>query len=108
MQMKTDLGDMPSDEFRKYGYQVVDWIANYFEHIGEMPVLSQVQPNWLKAQLPDSPPVKGEDFAQVLADVDKLVLPAVTHWNHPNFHGLFATSTSSVGVLARCLPRHSI
>lgn len=103
MQNKPDLGDMPPDEFRNYGYQVVDWIANYFEHIGEMPVLSQVQPDWLKDQLPDSPPLKGEDFGEVLKDVDKLILPAVTHWNHPNFHGLFATSTSSVGVFGEML-----
>ena len=92
------LGDMPHEDFRKYGYEVVDWIANYFEHIGEMPVLSQVEPDWLKSQIPSTPPAQGEDFGDVLKDVDRLILPAVTHWNHPNFHGLFATSTSSVGV----------
>lgn len=98
-----DLGDMPAEEFRKYGYQMVDWIANYFEHIGEYPVLSQVAPNWLKGELPTSPPDEGEDFAEVLKDVDRLILPAVTHWNHPNFHGLFSTSTSSVGVFGEML-----
>lgn len=93
-----NYGDLPAEEFRKYGYQIVDWIADYFDRIGEMPVLSQVEPDWLRGQLPASPPQKGEDFGDVLADMDKLILPAVTHWNHPNFHGLFATSTSSVGV----------
>ncbi|HEX3100534.1 MAG TPA: pyridoxal-dependent decarboxylase, partial [Pyrinomonadaceae bacterium] len=97
------LGDMPSDEFRKYGYQVVDWIANYFEHIDEYPVLSQVQPDWLKNNIPTSAPETGEDFGTILGDVDKLILPAVTHWNHPNFHGLFSTSTSSVGVFGEML-----
>jgi aromatic-L-amino-acid decarboxylase len=97
------LGDMPTDDFRRYGYQVVDWIAEYFEHIGEYPVLSQVEPNWLKENLPASAPENGEDFGAVLADVDRLILPAVTHWNHPNFHGLFATSTSSVGVFGEML-----
>ncbi len=92
------LGDMPTDDFRRYGYEVVDWIANYFEHIGEFPVLSQVEPDWLKTNLPTSAPETGEDFGEVLKDVDRLILPAVTHWNHPNFHGLFSTSTSSVGV----------
>jgi len=96
-------GDMPVEDFRKYGYQVVDWIANYFEHIGENPVLSQVEPNWLKGNLPISAPENGEDFGSVLADVDRLILPAVTHWNHPNFHGLFSTSTSSVGVFGEML-----
>ena len=97
------LGDMPADEFRRYGYEIVDWIANYFEHIDEYPVLSQVQPNWLKDNIPASPPENGEDFGDVLADVDRLILPAVTHWNHPNFHGLFSTSTSSVGVFGEML-----
>jgi len=92
------LGDMPAEEFRKYGYEVVDWIANYFENIEQYPVLSQIEPGSLKNSLPDSPPESGENFGDVLGDVDKLILPAVTHWNHPNFHGLFSTSTSSVGV----------
>src|SRR2546421_8133630 len=96
-------GDIPADEFRKYGYEIVDWIANYFEHIEKFPVLAQVQPGWLTGNLPVSPPDTGEDFDTILADVDNLILPAVTHWNHPNFHGLFATSTSSVGVFGEML-----
>ncbi|MBA3770628.1 MAG: amino acid decarboxylase [Blastocatellia bacterium] len=94
----SKIGDIPADEFRKYGYKVVDMIANYFERIEEFPVLSQIEPGSLKKILPPSPPAAGEDFGAVLDDVDKLILPAVTHWNHPNFHGLFATSTSSIGV----------
>ncbi len=92
------FGDMPSSDFRRFGYQIVDRIADYFEQIEEYPVLSQVQPDWLKGNLPASAPEQGEDFAEILGDVDKLIMPAVTHWNHPNFHGLFSTSTSSVGV----------
>lgn len=92
------LGDMPTEDFRRYGYEIVDRIAEYFEKIDEFPVLSEVQPDWLKNNLPISAPETGEDFGEVLKDVDKLILPAVTHWNHPNFHGLFSTSTSSVGV----------
>ena len=97
------LGDMPSGEFRKHGYDIVDFIADYFERIDEFPVLSQVEPNWLKNSLPASAPEKGEDFRDILSDVDRLILPAVTHWNHPNFHGLFSTSTSSVGVFGEML-----
>ncbi len=97
------LGDMPDDEFRRYGYQLVDWIADYFEHIESFPVLSQVEPGWLKESLPSSPPEQGEDFGRVIGDVDRLIMPAVTHWNHPNFHGLFSTSTSSVGVFGEML-----
>jgi len=97
-QNNHNLGDMPAEEFRRYGYEIVDWIANYFEHIDEYPVLSQSEPGWLKDSQPKSAPERGEDFGEVLKDMDRLILPAVTHWNHPNFHGLFSTSTSSVGV----------
>lgn len=96
-------GDMPSDAFRRYGYEIVDWIAGYFEQIEKYPVLSQIEPGWLKDNLPASAPKTGEDFDKILADLNKLILPAVTHWNHPNFHGLFSTSTSSVGVFGEML-----
>ncbi len=92
------LGDMPTEDFRRYGYAVVDQIAEYFENIEQLPVLSQIEPGSLAASLPASAPEQGEDFADILSDVDRLILPAVTNWNHPNFHGLFSTSTSSVGV----------
>src|SRR6478735_9411286 len=100
---KAGLGDMPADEFRRYGKELVDWIADYFERIEEFPVLSQVEPGWLKENLPTAAPASGEDFSAVLSDVDRLILPAVTHWNHPNFHGLFSTSTSSVGIFGEML-----
>ena len=97
------LGDMPAEEFRRYGREMVDWIADYFERIEDFPVLSQIEPGWLKENLPTAAPEHGEDFSAVLSDVDKLILPAVTHWNHPNFHGLFSTSTSSVGIFGEML-----
>ncbi len=98
-----EKGDMSAEDFRKFGYELVDWIAGYFENLEQMPVLSQIEPNWLKESLPVSAPEKGEDFAKVLLDIDNMILPAVTHWNHPNFHGLFSTSTSSVGVFGEML-----
>ena len=94
---------MSADEFRRNGYKIVDWIANYFERIEDLPVLSQVEPDWLRRNLPASPPETSEDFGEIFDDVDSLILPAVTHWNHPNFHGLFATSTSSVGIFGEML-----
>ena len=99
----NDLGDMPKEDFRKFGYEVIDWIADYNENMENLPVLSQIEPNSLKNSLPESAPETGEDFADVLKDVDELILPAVTNWNHPNFHGLFSTSTSSVGVFGEML-----
>ncbi|NNE97778.1 MAG: aminotransferase class V-fold PLP-dependent enzyme [Pyrinomonadaceae bacterium] len=102
--MKTNnLGDMPKEEFRRYGHQLVDWIADYFEKMEDLPVLSQIEPNSLRDNLPDTAPEKGEDFSDIFKDVDELIMPAVTHWNHPNFHGLFSTSTSSVGVFGEML-----
>ncbi len=98
-----DFGDMPKEDFRKFGYEMVDWIANYFERLEDLPVISQNQPNDLKNALPKSAPLTGESFPQIFADVENLILPAVTHWNHPNFHGLFSTSTSSVGIFAEML-----
>ena len=67
-------------------------------------MLSQVEPDWLKNSLPGSRAgERAKISATILADVEKLILPAVTHWNHPNFHGLFSTSTSSVGVFGEML-----
>jgi len=100
MEKMTQFGDMPADDFRRYGYEIVDRLADYFERIEEFPVLSQIEPDDVKNALPTSAPEFGESFAAVLDDVDNIILPAVTHWNHPNFHGLFSTSTSSVGVFA--------
>jgi aromatic-L-amino-acid decarboxylase len=89
---------MPKEDFRRFGHAIVDRIADYFEEMESLPVLSQIEPGSLHNALPGLAPETGEDFGEVLKDVDKLIFPAVTHWNHPNFHGLFSTSTSSVGV----------
>ena len=94
----NNFGDMPTEDFRRFGYQIVDQLADYFDEMEKYPVLSQVEPDWLRSSLPASAPESGEDFGDILGDVDRLIMPAVTHWNHPNFHGLFSTSTSSVGV----------
>jgi aromatic-L-amino-acid/L-tryptophan decarboxylase len=100
---KNRFGDMPAEDFRRFGHEIVDWIADYFERIEQLPVLSQVEPDWLKNQLPASAPELGETFDSVFADVEKLILPAMTNWNHPNFHGLFATSTSAPGIFGELL-----
>jgi aromatic-L-amino-acid decarboxylase len=97
------LGDMPAEEFRRYGHELIDWIADYFERIDELPVLAQVEPGELKSQLPTSPPEKGESMEAILADVDRLILPALTHWNHPSFFAYFATSTSAPGIFGELL-----
>ncbi|HKO36303.1 MAG TPA: pyridoxal-dependent decarboxylase [Pyrinomonadaceae bacterium] len=97
------LGDMPAEEFRRHGHELIDWIADYFERIDELPVLAQVEPGELKSQLPTSPPEKGESMEAILADVDRLILPALTHWSHPSFFAYFATSTSAPGIFGELL-----
>lgn len=93
-----DQGDISSEEFRVYGKQIIDRLADYYAELEALPVLSRNEPGELKAALPQIAPSTGESFSDVLSDVDQLIIPAVTHWNHPNFHGLFATSTSAVGI----------
>jgi aromatic-L-amino-acid decarboxylase len=96
-------GDMSASEFRRFGHQVIDWISDYFEHMEERPVLAQVSPGEMRAQLPATPPAEGESMKDILADVDRLVLPALTHWNHPSFFAYFATSTSAPGIFGELL-----
>lgn len=94
---------MPAEEFRRYGHELIDWIADYFEHIDDLPVLAQIEPGDLKAQLPASPPEKGESMDVILADIDRLIVPALTHWSHPSFFAYFATSTSAPGIFGELL-----
>ena len=105
---KTDgfapaTGDMEANEFRRFGHELIDWISDYFERIEELPVLSQIEPGDLKAQLPAAPPAQGESMAAIIADVDRLIVPALTHWSHPSFFAYFATSTSAPGIFGELL-----
>ena len=93
---------MNKEDFRRFGHELVDWIADYFENIEEMPVLAAIEPGDLKAQLPASPPQHGEPMEQIIADVDRLIVPALTHWSHPSFFAYFATSTSAPGIFPWC------
>jgi len=94
---------MSPDEFRLWGYRVVDWIADYQKRVESLPVLSQVQPGEIRAKLPPTPPERGEDFDQILADVDKLILPGITHWQSPNFFAFFPANNSNPAILGELL-----
>src|SRR5712664_2654911 len=96
-------GDMSREDFRRFGHELIDWISDYFEKIEELPVLSQIEPGDLKAQLPASPPEKGEAMEAIIADLDRLIVPALTHWSHPSFFAYFATSTSAPGIFGELL-----
>jgi len=103
VEQASQLGDMSSEEFRRHGHELIDWIADYFERIEELPVLSQIEPGDLKAQLPATPPAHGEPMPEIIADVDRLIVPALTHWSHPSFFAYFATSTSAPGIFGELL-----
>jgi aromatic-L-amino-acid/L-tryptophan decarboxylase len=94
---------MNPEEFRRYGRQVVDWIADYYEQVEDLPVLSQVQPGEIRAALPVDPPQQGEPFEDILADVNRLILPGVTHWQSPNFFAYFPANTSGPSILGELL-----
>src|SRR5271163_563149 len=97
------MPDLTSDEFRRLGYQLVDWIAGYRENPERYPVLSRNKPGQLMDALPASGPAQPEPMDDVLADFERLILPAVTHWSHPGFLAYFATSASAPGILAELL-----
>jgi aromatic-L-amino-acid decarboxylase len=97
------LGDMASDQFREYGRKVVDWIADYLDHPERYPVLSQAKPGEIAAALPDRAPDRPEPLDHILADFDRIILPGITHWNHPAFFAYFAITGSAPGILAEFL-----
>jgi aromatic-L-amino-acid/L-tryptophan decarboxylase len=96
-------GDMKAEEFRRFGHELIDWIADYFDGLEDLPVLAQIEPGELRAQLPTAPPEKGEPMEQIIADIDRLIVPALTHWSHPSFFAYFATSTSAPGIFGELL-----
>ncbi len=94
---------MDAEEFRKYGHEVVDWIAAYLANVREFPVLPDVKPGQLTAALPRSGPEQGEGMDRILDDFQSLIVPALTHWNHPRFMAYFAVSASGPGILGEML-----
>lgn len=95
--------DLPAEEFRRLGHEVVDWMAGYLDDPRVHPVLPGIAPGELTDRLPASAPGQGEPMEAILADFSKLILPAVTHWNHPRFMAYFSVSASGPGILAEML-----
>ncbi len=94
---------MNPEEFRKYGKEVVDWIADYLKDAEKYPVFPSVQPGDIKKQLPAFPPSSSENMEMILKDFDRIILPGITHWNHPDFFAYFANSASAAGILGEML-----
>src|SRR5919202_6405437 len=89
--------------FRDDGAAALEWAARYLERVGEFPVLAQVEPGEIRARLPASPPDEAESFADVLRDLDEILLPGITHWQSPRFFAYFAVSAGEPGILAELL-----
>lgn len=94
---------MDPDEFRRWGYALIDWIADYYKRVEFLPVLSRVQPGEIRAKLPPHPPLQGEPFSQILADLEHVILPGITHWQSPNFFAYFPANSSGPSVLGELL-----
>lgn len=96
-------GEMSSEEFRRYGHQAVELAATYLEGLGNLAPLAGVEPGGVVSQLPAEAPMHGEEMADVLADFERLIVPATTHWNHPRFFAYFNSSAAGAGILGELL-----
>jgi aromatic-L-amino-acid decarboxylase len=94
---------MDKESFRKYGYEFVDWVADYFEAVEKYPVRSQVEPGDVCKWLPESPPWQGESIEAIFEDFKNVILPGITHWQHPSWFAYFPANNSPPSVLAELL-----
>ena len=99
----TQSYHMSSEEFRKQGKQMIDWIADYYENVEKYPVLSQVQPGEIINRLPLNPPENSESMDQIMSDVNSIIMPGITHWQSPNFFAYFPANTSGPSILGDLL-----
>jgi aromatic-L-amino-acid/L-tryptophan decarboxylase len=94
---------MLPDEFRRHAHQLVDWMADYFEHVAQLPVTPELEPGDILGRLPSSPPEEAEPFERLFADFKSIVLPGMTLWNHPGWFAYFPANNSPPSVLAEML-----
>ena len=95
---KSSKLHMKTDEFKKQGYKVIDWLADYYKHVEEYPVLSQVEPGDIRSKLPEKAPNTGRAHDEILNDMN-ILMPGITHWQSPNFHAFFPCATSGPAIL---------
>ena len=94
---------MKKEDFQKLGYALIDWIADYRETLAERPVMSQVSPGEIKQRFSAAPPQNSESLEGLLQDIERDILPGITHWNHPSFFAYFPSNTELASVLADLL-----
>ncbi|RXH56261.1 pyridoxal phosphate-dependent decarboxylase family protein [Granulicella sibirica] len=90
---------MTPEEFRAYGHQLIDWLADYRATVADRPVMAKTEPGEIGASLPSAPPIDPEPFGDVLKDLDRVVMPGLSHWQHPRFFGYFPANSLEAGVL---------
>ncbi|MCP3691472.1 MAG: aspartate aminotransferase family protein, partial [Planctomycetaceae bacterium] len=88
------------DEFRKHGHALIDWIADYWDRVEDLPVMSQITPGAIRDQLPTHAPEAGEPFQDLIKDLDSIVMPGITHWQHPSWFAFFNSNTSGPSMVA--------
>ena len=98
-----DTIHMSIKEFKENGYKVIDWIADYYENIESYPVLSNIKPGELRKSLPKNPPKEGENFNNILSDMNDKIIPGVTHWQSPNFFAYFPCNSTGPAILGDLL-----
>jgi aromatic-L-amino-acid decarboxylase len=96
-------GDIPPERFVEYGKRLVEWVGGYLANPERYPVVSRAKPGDIAAALPVSPPQAGESLDDIIADFERVIVPGITHWNHPGFFAYFAVSASAPGILAELL-----
>jgi len=94
---------MTSDEFREAGRELVDWIADYYDFVENRPVVPDVEPGDIRSRLPAHPPESGESFDAIMRDVDRVIMPGITHWQSPNFFAYFPSNTSFPSILGEMM-----
>lgn len=99
MKQNKNKIDMSSEEFKKFGYELIDWAANYIDNLESYPVLPNVKPGDIKSKLPNNAPEKSQPFEDYIKDLNEIILPGVTHWQHPNFMAYFNSTGSKPSIL---------
>jgi len=103
MNQPAQTHHMDLESFRRHGHAAVDWVVDYLKNVEQYPVLSQVKPGAIRAQLPAHPPLQGESFERMLADVQNIILPGITHWQSPNFFAFFPGNSSPPAILGEII-----